>query len=135
MSAKTILHENMPPDGDGCSVDSWRCANPSQKDMKNGRVDGTSPLDVKNECKRCPVCMMILCKHHMSEARHMTDCGFRSNQEKVLLEEERAKQAKKVAQEKEDANRLIMVKREFDEKEKIRRENIAERNRKAIHGE
>ena len=131
MSAKTVIHENMPKDEDGCSNRSWRCNNPNKADMEKGRIGGTTPEVVRRECKRCPVCMMIFCKYHMSEMRHMEDCNFRSNQERQLLEKEREKQAKIKAQEQQDASRLIMVKKEFEEKEKIRRENIAERNRKA----
>ena len=134
MSAKTTIHESMPQDGDGCSVDSWRCNKPSQKDMKNGRVNGDSPEKVKLECKRCPVCMMILCQYHMSESTHMKDCNYRSNQERQLLEEQRIKEAKVKADKKQDESRLLMVKHEVDEKEKRRRKFIAERNRKTIEG-
>jgi len=130
-NAKSVIHENMPPEGDGCSNRSWRCANPNKKDMENGRLGGTTPEVVKRECKRCPVCMMIFCKAHMMTTRHMEDCNFRSNQERVLLEEHRAEEAKVKAQAKQDASRLLMVKKEFEEKEKIRRKNIAERNRRA----
>jgi hypothetical protein len=130
-NAKSTLHENMPKDGDGCTNRSWRCDDPNRKDMENGRIGGTTSAVVKNECNRCPVCMMIFCKYHMKEMRHMEDCNFRSNQERVLLEEQRSEDAKIKAEEKKDAARLIMVKREFEEKEKIRRANIAERNRKA----
>ena len=130
MPAKTIINENMPKDGEGCVNRSWRCASPNRADMEKGRLGGTTPEVVRRECKRCPVCFMIFCKYHMSEMRHMEDCNFRSNQERQLLEKEREKQAKIKAQEQQDASRLIMVKKEFEEKEKIRRENIAERNRK-----
>ena len=95
MSAKTTLYENMPQDGDGCSNRSWRCNNPNKADMEKGRLGGTKAEVVKRECKRCPICMMIFCKYHMSESRHMEDCNYRSNQERQLLEEQRIKEAQK----------------------------------------
>ena len=130
-NAKSVLHENMPKEGDGCVNRSWRCQDPNQDDMEKGRIGGTTKEVVRRECKRCPVCMMIYCKYHMKEMRHMEDCNYRSNQERVLLEEHRAEEAKVKAQAKQDASRLLMVKKEFEEKEKIRRKNIADRNRKA----
>ena len=130
----TVLHENMPKEEDGCSARSWRCENPNRDDMEKGRVDGTKPETVKLECKRCPVCMMILCEHHMSSKSHMTDCNFRSNQERQLLEEERAKQAKIKKQEQDDKSRLAKVKAEFEVREKLRRKNIADHNAKLKSG-
>lgn len=131
---QTILHENMPKEEDGCSARSWRCESPNRDDMEKGRVDGTKPETVKLECKRCPVCMMVLCKHHMSSPRHMTDCNFRSNQERQLLEKERTKEAKIKKQEQDDKSRLSKVKSEFEEKEKKRRKNIADHNAKLKSG-
>ncbi len=130
----TKIYENKPKEEDGCSARSWRCMNPNREDMENGRSDGTTLIQVRKECKRCPVCMMIFCKHHMSEQMHMRDCNFRSNQERELLKDQRAALAQKEVDRQNKANKEAKEKKEFEAKEKIRYETIAERNRKFKSG-
>ena len=130
----TKIHENMPQDGDGCSVRSWRCESPNRRDMENGRSDGTTLLHVRLECERCPVCMMILCKYHMSEPSHMRDCNFRSNQERELLTNQRAELAQKEVDRQKKEGENAKKKAEFEAKEKIRHETIADRNKKFKSG-
>ena len=134
MSAKSVLHENMPKEVDGCSARSWRCENPNKKDMENGRTDGTDSITVRKECKRCPVCRMIFCKYHMSEANHMKDCNFRSNQERELLQGQRAEAVLKDQQRQRAESRQAQDKAKFEAKEKIRRENILKQNQKFKSG-
>lgn len=130
MSAKTVIIENEPQLEDGCSCRSWRCESPNREDMEKGRVDGTSIEDVRKECKKCPVCRMIYCRYHMSEANHMKDCNFRSNQERELLQGQRAESVLKDQQRQKEQSRQAKDKADFDRKEKIRRENIQKQNDK-----
>lgn len=132
--AQFIIHENMPKDGDGCSNRSWRCERPNRDDMEKGRVNGTSIKDVRLECKRCQTCMMIFCDYHMKSKRHMEDCMHRSNEERMLLEEQRAEEVKLKREKLDEDNRQRKAIAEFDAKEKLRREAIEERNRKVREG-
>lgn len=129
-SAQTTIIADEPKEGDGCSCRSWRCESPSREDMEKGRVDGTSPELVKLECKRCPVCRMIFCRYHMSESQHMMDCNFRSNQERQLLEQKRTEDAIKEQARKKQESRDAKNKADFEAKERLRREAIADRNEK-----
>ena len=129
-----LIEENMPKLEDGCSARSWRCQNPNRDDMEKGRVDGTTPEKVRLECKRCPVCMMVLCEHHMSTPNHMKDCNFRSNQERVLLEEERVKTDKEKSENRRKESKQAEDKAKFEAKERVRRKNIADRNAKLKKG-
>lgn len=122
-----VVQGEVPKIEDGCVIQSWRCRDPNREDQKES-------LEQRMRSKVCPVCKMVYCQYHMSEQHHMADCNFRSNQERVLLAEQRLKaeneKQKKIkeAREKEKANKA------FEEKEKIRRANIAERNRLAKTG-
>lgn len=121
MSAK--IQENYPDPKNGCSVGTWRCKNPSLAGIKSG-------MDKKTDVKVCPVCYMPLCKAHMSNTRHMTDCNFRSNQERELLNDKRVEEAK-VRQERIKKEHLVAIEEaKFKEKEEIRKQIIADRNEK-----
>jgi len=128
------IQENMPKDEDGCSVRSWRCEDPNREEMENGRSDGTTLIQVRKECKRCPVCMMIFCKQHMSNPEHMRDCNFRSNQERELLTDQRAALAQKEVDRQKKEGKEAKEKAEFEAKERIRRKTISDRNRKFKSG-
>ena len=119
----------MPQNGDGCSVYSWRCESPSREDM-----DGNEGQAYKKECKRCPVCMMILCEYHMGESSHMRDCNFRSNQERQLMEEKRYEEAQEKKQKQDDKVRLAKIEAEFKEREVTRHKNIKARNKSYKQG-
>ncbi len=126
---------NEPQLEDGCSVRSWRCEKPNREDMEYGRsADKTTLIEVRKECKRCPVCRMIYCKYHMSEPNHMKDCNFRSNQERELLQGQRAETVLKEQQRRKAESRQALDKAKFEAKERIRRENILKRNQKFKSG-
>lgn len=127
--SKTILSTE-PQLDDGCSCRSWRCESPNRDDMEKGRVDGTEPTQVRKECKRCPVCRMIYCKYHMSEANHMKDCNFRSNQERELLQTQRAESTLKEQQRQREESIKAKKQAIFEVKEKKRRQAILDRNEK-----
>lgn len=127
--AQFTINENYPADGDGCSVRSWRCQKPTKDEMEKGRYQ-VQPEEVRKECKRCPVCLMIFCKYHMKESSHMEHCSARSNEERELLQEQREQKAIEDKKRKDDESRLAKVKAELEEKERQRRKNIDEHNRK-----
>lgn len=124
----------MPKDEDGCSVRSWRCESPNRDDMEKGRTDGTTYIQVRLECKRCPVCYMVLCAYHMSEPSHMRDCNFRSNQERELLSAQRDERVREDQKKQEKDSRLLEAKKIFEEKERARHKTIKERNEKFKKG-
>ena len=65
----------------------------------------------------------------MSDPKHLQDCNFRSNQEREIIEEQRNEAIKKEEERKLEESRLAKEEAEFQEKEKIRRGNIANRNK------
>lgn len=118
---------NYPKLENGCVINSWRCQNPSRDEMKEDS-------EQKKRCKGCPVCHMVLCKYHMSEQSHLTDCNFRSNQERELLAEQRVEQEREKAERRKKESEEAKKKSEFEEKEKTRKFNIAKHNVQAQGG-
>lgn len=112
----------LPKIEDGCVIRSWRCENPNREEQ-------LSDVEQCKRCKLCPVCKMIFCKNHMEDPKHLSDCNFRSNQEREILQEQRDEIMKKEEERQQKEKKELKEKKEFEAKEKVRHENIAKRNK------